>query len=133
MFTETISNNVFQTPDLSNLTVFDFTREAVGERPKFSSVLPLARGGDYLTEFDIICAPVMNGDEVDYFVTGKLWGWDALYATILDANGVFHYTPVTALYECALLVAPVVVDETVVREYEEWVAYAISCEERLSA
>lgn len=122
-----------QYPDLSDLTVYDFTAEHGQERAAIDNVLPLARGGDYLTEFDIICAPIMNGNEVESFVTGKLYGWDSHYATILGNDGTFYYTPVSAIEEAALLIAPVVVDESIVREYEKWVAYAIAQEQRFSA
>ena len=123
----------FVTPDLSDLTVFDFTHEHGNERSKIADVLPLARGGDYLTEFDIISAPIMNGNEVEFFVTGKLYAWDAHYATILGNDETFYYTPVSAIEESAILIAPVVVEEAIVREYEKWVQYVISLEEQVAA
>lgn len=122
-----------KSPDLSNLTVYDFTASPVTTHAHIDNVLPLARGGDYLTEFDLICAPVMDGREVEYFVIGRLYGWNDTTACILDNHGYFHYTPVTALEECALLIAPVVVDESIVREYEKWVQYVASLEEQVAA
>jgi hypothetical protein len=127
------ASEVFQTPDLSDLTTFDFTTEHNQERSKFSNVLPLARGGDYLTEFDLICAPIMNGRKVEFFATGKLYSWSHGYATILGNDGIFYHTPISAIEDAALLIAPVVVDESIVREMEEWVAYVISLEEQIAA
>jgi hypothetical protein len=122
-----------QSPDLSDLAVYDFTSETASTRAAIDNVLPLARGGDYLTEFDLICAPIMDGREVEFFVTGRLYAWDANYATILGNDGTFYYTPVSAIEESALLIAPVVVDESIVREYEKWVQYVISLEEQVAA
>jgi hypothetical protein len=119
-----------QSPDLSDLAVYDFTSETASTRAAIDNVLPLARGGDYLTEFDLICAPVMNGNEVEFFVTGKLYSWNESHACILS-NGTFYYTPVKAIMDAALLIAPAVVDEEVAKSYEAWLDLVLKTEKEI--
>lgn len=96
-------------------TFFDFTSEAVSSKPQTSDVLPLPRGGDFLHLLDLVNVPVMEENEVGYWVTGVIRNWNGSLVTIEDSNGTFHYTTLEALEEASELIAPAIVTETSTR------------------
>ena len=123
----------FATPNLSDLLIFDFTQDHRYSKAHTSDTLPLPRGGDFLQRYDLINAPVMDGEEVDYWVTGIIDAWGHGMVTIIDNNGTHHYTTMEAVEEASELIAAAVADEGFIQLEKGLIEYVSSIQESLAA